>query len=140
MSRELEYTYKFVDGSSVTLTARGDCADERKLISEKWLELLEEMDHEEQLNNRREKRRNCSLERRDPNGKYLVAQQGGENELERVLTWTAICQVLSKNERFVAEKAFIEGYSSKEIAAMTGVTKRRIQQIREQIREKIRNI
>lgn len=140
MSRELEYTYKFVDGSSVTLTARGDCADERKLISEKWLELLEEMDHEEQLNNRREKRRHCSLERRDPNGKYLVAQQGGENELERVLTWTAICQVLSKNERFVAEKAFIEGYSSKEIAAMTGVTKRRIQQIREQIREKIRNI
>ena len=136
MSRELEYTYKFVDGSSVTLTARGDCADERKLISEKWLELLEEMDHEEQLNNRREKRRHCSLERRDPNGKYLVAQQGGENELERVLTWTAICQVLSKNERFVAEKAFIEGYSSKEIAAMTGVTKRRIQQIREQIREK----
>ena len=140
MSRELEYTYKFVDGSSVTLTARGNCADERKLISEKWLELLEEMDHEEQLNNRREKRRHCSLERRDPNGKYLVAQQGGENELERVLTWTAICQVLSKNERFVAEKAFIEGYSSKEIAAMTGVTKRRIQQIREQIREKIRNI
>ena len=94
------------------------------------------MDHEEQLNNRREKRRHCSLERRDPNGKYLVAQQGGENELERVLTWIAICQVLSKNERFVAEKAFIEGYSSKEIAAMTGVTKRRIQQIREQIREK----
>ena len=44
MSRELEYTYKFVDGSSVTLTARGDCADERKLISEKWLELLEEME------------------------------------------------------------------------------------------------
>ena len=140
MSRKLEYTYEFVDGNSVTLTAKGDCADEKRLISEKWLELLEEMDHEEQLNNRREKRRHCSLERRDPNGKYLVAQQGGENELERVLTWTAICQVLSKNERFVAKKAFIEGYSSKEIAAMTGVTKRRIQQIREQIREKIRNI
>jgi hypothetical protein len=108
MSRELEYTYKFVDGSSVTLTARGDCANERKLISEKWLELLEEMDHEEQLNNRREKRRHCSLERRDPNGKYLFAQQGGENELERVLTWTAICQVLSKNERFVAKKHLLK--------------------------------
>ena len=139
MSRKLEYTYEFVDGNSVTLTARGDCADERKLISEKWLELLEEMDHEEQLNNRRETRRHCSLERRDPNGKYLVARKG-EDELERVLTWTAISQVVPKNERFVAEKAFIEGYTPKEIAAMTGVTERRIQQIRTQVRKKIRNI
>lgn len=69
MSRELEYTYKFVDGNSVTLTARGDCADERELIS---------------------------------------------------------------------EKAFVEGYTPKEIAEMTGVTERRIKQIRAQVGEKIK--
>ena len=140
MSRKLEYTYEFVDGNSVTLTAKGDCADERRLISEKWLELLEEMDHEEQLNNRRETRRHCSLERRDPVGMYLARRTGGEDELERVLTWTAICQVLTKNERFVAEKALIEGYTTKEIAEMTGVTERRIQQILKDIKNRFHNI
>ena len=140
MSRKLEYTYKFADGNSVTLMAVGECADERRLISEKWLELLEEMDREERRNDHRETRRHCSLERRDPKGKYLVAGSGGEDELERLVSWTAFCQMLSKREIFVAEKAFIEGYSPEEIAEMTGSSGRRIQQILQELREVYKNL
>jgi DNA-directed RNA polymerase specialized sigma subunit len=136
MSRKLEYTYEFVDGNSVTLTAKGDCADERRLISEKWLELLEEMDREEKRNDHRETRRHCSMERRDPKGKYVVARTGGEDELERLITWTAFCQMISGRERYVAKKAFHEGYSAKEIAEMTGASERRIQQIISGLKEK----
>ena len=140
MSKILKYTYKFADGNSVTLSAKGECADERRLISEKWLELLEEMDREERRNEHRETRRHCSLERRDPKGKYLVAATGGEDELDRLVSWTAFCQMLSKKEKFVAEKAFIEGYSPEEIAEMTGTTGRRIQQIIQELRKVYKNL
>ena len=140
MSKILKYTYKFADGNSVTLTAKVECTDERRLISEKWLELLEEMDREEKRNDHRETRRHCSLERRDPKGKYLVAKAGGEDELDRLVSWTAFCQMISKKEKYVAEKTFLEGYTSEEIAEMTGIPDWKIRRIIGSLRKVYKNL
>ena len=40
MSRKLEYTYKFADGNSVTLTAKGECTDERRLLRKVYKNLI----------------------------------------------------------------------------------------------------
>ena len=136
MKEKLEYTYLFANGDIVTLSAKGVETNECEGISKKWIALLEEMDRKEERNNHSETRRHCSIEKRDPKGKVLVAKMGGLDELEALVTWTGFYQTLSNREAFVAQKAFIEGLSTREIALMVGRSVRRTQEIIQALRKK----
>ncbi len=139
MKEKLEYTYVFANGDTVTLSARGVGTDECEGLSKKWIALLQEMDREEERNDHSETRRHCSIDKRDPNGRVLISKTDGLDELEALVTWTGFCQTLNARDAFIAQKAFIEELSIREIALMVGRSIRRTQEIIRSLRKKYKD-
>ena len=139
MKEKLEYTYVFANGDTVTLTAEGTHAKEDRYITKKWIELLSEMDREDFNNAQTEHRRHCSLEARDPGERYLNLRQKSFEDIEFLITWTAIQEELSELEKLVAEQHFIKGYTVKEVSEMTGYSIRWVKAILARIREKLKS-
>ena len=139
MKEKLEYTYQFANGDTVTLTALGSHAKEDGHISRKWVELLNEMDREDFNNAQTEHRRHCSLESRDPADRYLGFQKQGFEDIEFLITWTAIQEELSEMEKAVAEKHFLQGFTIKETADYFGITTRWVELLLRRIRKKLKN-
>ena len=76
MDKKRVYTYIFANGDKVTVdeAALGD----RRLKWDKWMEILNRLDLDEQANDKKETRRHCSYDSLDPDGSDL----GTDNVVE----------------------------------------------------------
>ena len=140
MKEKLEYTYIFANGDVITLSAKGIGTNDCEGISGKWIEILQELDRKEALNDRAETRRHYSIERIDPYGVFLIENNNGEARLDESLLQCAFCQLLSKQEQRFAIWKFIDGYTTREMAEMSGLSIRRTQEILHGINKKIKEI
>lgn len=114
MNENKEYKYTYVNGDTVTLKASE--------LPEKWIRILERMDHEERKNDRNERRRHLSLQALDPNSNYLTARRDGLNEMQHRATWQWLRKHISEREADIAEAYFMYGYTTVEIAREYGIS------------------
>ena len=134
MENTTEYRYTYANGDVAVLTlGTGDGQ-----ISEKWMQILKELDRREYNNTHAETRRHCSLEALDPDEYYLPAAKDGFDECAGRELWDEIKEELTLKEAEIAEKIFIEGYSVKEVMALQRLGSSRMYEIVENIRKKIK--
>ena len=125
----MKYTYAFATGSS------------QVEVPEEWAELLAEMDHEEELHNRRETRRHCSLDDFVYEGLDFAAEGDAEDALinrENVRELTEALDALTETQsrRLLMHCA---GMTYREIAKLEKVTFTKVGRSMEQAKSKIQN-
>lgn len=125
----MKYTYAFATGSS------------QVEVPEEWAELLAEMDHEEELHNRRETRRHCSLDDLVYEGLDFAAEGDAEDALinrENVRELTEALDALTETQR---RRLLMHcaGMTYREIAKLEKVTFTKVGRSMEQAKSKIQN-
>ena len=123
----MKYTYAFVTGSS------------QVEVPEEWAELLAEMDHEEELHNRRETRRHQSLDDLVYEGLDFAAEGDAEDALinrENVRELTEALDALTETQR---RRLLMHcaGMTYREIAKLEKVTFTKVGRSMDQAKSKI---
>ena len=121
MGKNYKYIYTFATGETITLSEVD--------LAEEWYFILKEMDIEEQRLNRKETRRHTSLYAYDPFECILASRRDGFDDYEYRELWKEIHGTLTRREREVANRYYVDGYTAEEIAGCLGLTTRRVQQI-----------
>ena len=127
--QNMKYTYAFVTGMS------------QVEVPEEWAELLAEMDHEEELHNRRETRRHQSLDDLVYEGLDFAADGDAEDALinrENVRELTEALDALTETQR---RRLLMHcaGMTYREIAKLEKVTFTKVGRSMEQAKSKIQN-
>ena len=125
----MKYTYAFATGSS------------QVEVPEEWAQLLAEMDHEEELHNRRETRRHQSLDDLVYEGLDFAAEGDAEDALinrENVRELTEALDTLTQIQRRRL-MMHCAGMTYREIAKLEKVTFTKVGRSMEQAKSKIQN-
>jgi RNA polymerase sigma-70 factor (ECF subfamily) len=127
--QNMKYTYAFVTGRS------------QVEVPEEWADLLAEMDHEEELHNRRETRRHRSLDDLIYEGLDFAAEGDAEDALmnrENVRELTEALDALTETQR---RRLLMHcaGMTYREIAKLEKVTFTKVGRSLEQAKSKIHN-
>lgn len=135
----MKYTYEFVNGA------------QEVEISEEWATILEEMDREERLNNRRETRRHLRLHHFADCSTFLMCdtydpykmidkwydEQERQSEENKIMD--AMNQLTEDQQKLVIE-IFVKGVSKKEYAKREGVSAAAISRRIDRIRKKLEKL
>lgn len=126
-----EYRYTFADGTEVSMTAK-------ELGSEKWIEILMHMDHEEHNKERAETRRHVSFEEEDPDGTTFASDDNVEKFIENTMMLSKFLKGLTELERLTFIGRFMHGYSQQEMAETLETSQQMISWTEKKLREKIK--
>lgn len=129
MKEKIEYRYEFANGDVVELKAE---------VSEKWMEMLIDMDRREYNNNQTERRRHCSLNALDQDDNDIPMERDVFEDFYEEEIWKEMCKELTEREQRIGDLLFRKGYKQRELTKIFGVNETRISQIIYKIRKKLK--
>ena len=129
----MKIKYEFVTGEVVEVE-----------VDEKWGKILEDLDFEEKMNNRKETRRHVSLDTGAEWSDWLITDDDPEGDIIEMIETrrdlTKALSVLSENQIKLVKALFVEGFSQEEYAEKNGVTQVAIARQLDRIRKKLKKL
>ena len=111
-------------------------------VDEKWGKILEDLDFEEKMNDRKETRRHVSLDTGAEWSDWLITDDDPEGDIIEMIETrrdlTKALSVLSENQIKLVKALFVEGFSQEEYAEKNGVTQVAIARQLDRIRKKLK--
>ena len=129
----MKIKYEFVTGEVVEVE-----------VDEKWGKILEDLDFEEKMNDRKETRRHVSLDTGAEWSDWLITDDDPEGDIIEMIETrrdlTKALSVLSENQIKLVKALFVEGFSQEEYAEKNGVTQVAIARQLDRIRKKLKKL
>ena len=129
----MKIKYEFVTGEVVEVE-----------VDEKWGKILEDLDFEEKMNDRKETRRHVSLDTGAEWSGWLITDDDPEGDIIEMIETrrdlTKALSVLSENQIKLVKALFVEGFSQEEYAEKNGVTQVAIARQLDRIRKKLKKL
>jgi DNA-directed RNA polymerase specialized sigma subunit len=138
MDKKRVYTYAFANGDKVTVdeAALGD----RRRNWDKWMEVLERLDLDEQANDKKETRRHCSYDLIDHDEVLFGTEDCPESLFFFKEMYAEFIKDLTEREFRIYYTRFVEGISQLETAEKYNTVHSNISGIEKDIKKKMKKI
>lgn len=127
----MKIKYEFVTGEVVEIE-----------VDEKWGKILEDLDFEEKMNDRKETRRHVSLDTGAEWSGWLITDDDPEGDIIEMIEtrkdFDRAMSLLNERQQELLHALFVEGKTQAECAARNGVRQAAIAQQLETIRKKLK--
>lgn len=129
----MKIKYEFVTGEVVEIE-----------VDEKWGEIVEELNYEEKMNDRKETRRHVSLDTGAEWSDWLITDDDPEGDIIEMIEtrkdFDRAMSLLNEKQRELLHALFVEGISQEEYAKETGVDQSAIAHQLQTVRKKLKKV